>query len=165
MIAGTPQYMSPNKLAQKRSIIGATCSVLAVSCMPCVQDMLLSSRIQLQRLAIDYRQRDSTDSRNQPDVPEWLCRIINKLMAKQVCDRIESADQVAELLLVCLAHLQSPTTSALPAEFAKVKPERSASRFQQLLLGVFVMCCLFVTRNSACHTKLCPMTQTGPSKL
>ncbi len=86
-------------------------------------------------------------------------------MAKQVCDRIESADQVAELLQVCLAHLQSPTTSALPAEFAKVKPERSASRFQQLLLGVFVMCCLSLLAILLVIQNFAPMTQTGPSKL
>jgi hypothetical protein len=78
---------------------------------------------------------------------------------------LRSADQVAELFEVCLAHMQSPTTTALPAGFAKVKPERSSSKFQQPLMGVFVMCCLSLLAILLVIQNVDPTTQTGPSKL
>jgi serine/threonine protein kinase len=46
-----------------------------------------------------------------PDIPEWLCGIINRLISKQASDRYES---VAELLEACLAHTQQPTSVPLP---------------------------------------------------
>jgi len=55
-----------------------------------------------------------------PDIPEWLCAIIGKLMAKQADDRFVSAQQVAELLEDCLAHVQQPSTTPLPAAIATV---------------------------------------------
>ncbi len=54
-----------------------------------------------------------------PDIPEWLCTIIGKLMAKQAKDRFASAQEVATLLEDCLAHVQQPTTTSLPAPVAK----------------------------------------------
>ncbi len=100
-----------------------------------------------------------------PDIPDWLCSIIAKLMAKQACDRFTSAEQVAELFQVCLAHLQSPTTTALPAEFAKVKPERSSSKFQQLLIGVLVMCCLPLLAILLVMQNVDRLAQKGSSKI
>jgi hypothetical protein len=46
--------------------------------------------------------------------------IINKLMAKQANDRFASAQEVAELLEDCLAHVQQPTTTSLPAPVANL---------------------------------------------
>ena len=50
-----------------------------------------------------------------PEIPEWLCRIVAKLMAKRPDDRFQSAHEVAELLEECLAHVQQPTAVPLPA--------------------------------------------------
>lgn len=53
-----------------------------------------------------------------PDVPEWLCSFINKLMSKLASDRFASAEEIAELLERCLAHVQKPTTNELPSQLA-----------------------------------------------
>jgi uncharacterized protein (TIGR03067 family) len=44
-----------------------------------------------------------------PEMPEWLCDIIAKLLAKNPADRFSSAGEVAELLERHLAQAQSPT--------------------------------------------------------
>ena len=49
-----------------------------------------------------------------PDIPDWLCGIIARLLAKHPAERIQSAGEVAELLEQCLAHVQQPTAVPLP---------------------------------------------------
>ena len=51
-----------------------------------------------------------------PSIPEWLERIIQRLLSKSLDDRIPTADHVATLLQKCLAHLQQPTVVELPDE-------------------------------------------------
>ena len=43
-----------------------------------------------------------------PDIPDWLAEIIDKLHAKRPRDRFQSADEVARLLSRHLRHLRSP---------------------------------------------------------
>jgi serine/threonine protein kinase len=50
-----------------------------------------------------------------PDIPQWLVAIIEKLHAKKPEDRFQSAQQVADLLQQCLAHLRQPDAAPLPA--------------------------------------------------
>lgn len=61
-----------------------------------------------------------------PELPEWLCAIVDKLLAKRPEDRFASAAEVAELLGECLAHLQQPSQSLrserLGALVAKASP-------------------------------------------
>ncbi len=49
-----------------------------------------------------------------PDVPEWLCEIIGRLMAKQAEDRFANAKELAALLERCLAHMRAPLINPLP---------------------------------------------------
>jgi hypothetical protein len=53
-----------------------------------------------------------------PDVPPWLEAIIARLTAKDPCRRYQTASEVAGLLERCLAHVQQPLTSPLPAELS-----------------------------------------------
>ena len=48
------------------------------------------------------------------DIPDWLERIVLKLLSKDASDRIATATDVATLLEQCLAHVQQPTTVELP---------------------------------------------------
>ena len=50
-----------------------------------------------------------------PDVPDWLAAIIERLHAKVPEQRFQSAAEVADLLGRCLAHLQEPNTNPLPS--------------------------------------------------
>jgi hypothetical protein len=49
-----------------------------------------------------------------PDIPDWLERIVLKLLEKHADDRLSTALEVAALLEQCLAHVQQPTTVDLP---------------------------------------------------
>lgn len=59
-----------------------------------------------------------------PDIPEWLCAIIDKLLAKKPEDRFQSATEVSELLSRWLAHVQQPNVVPIPERIASV-PGRS----------------------------------------
>ncbi|QEG41713.1 protein kinase domain-containing protein [Roseimaritima ulvae] len=115
-LAGTPQYMSPEQAraetVDSRSDLFSLGSVLYAMCTGHAPFRAESSYSVL-RLITDKEPRPIRELN--PDIPDWLCAIVGKLMSKQACDRFESAEQVAELLEACLAHVQQPTTTPLPA--------------------------------------------------
>ena len=49
-----------------------------------------------------------------PDVPEWLCAIVERLLSKNPANRFSSAEEVASLLAGSLAHVHQPLTVPLP---------------------------------------------------
>ena len=51
-----------------------------------------------------------------PEIPDWLCRIVNRLHAKLPADRYQSANEIAAVLTACLAHVTEPTVHSLPKE-------------------------------------------------
>ncbi len=115
-LAGTPQYMSPEQTraetVDQRSDFFSLGSVMYAMCTGHAPFRAESSYSVL-RLITDKKPRPIREIN--PDVPEWLCALITKLMAKQASDRFASAKEVAELLELCLAHVQQPTTVPLPA--------------------------------------------------
>jgi hypothetical protein len=50
-----------------------------------------------------------------PEVPDWLVAVVERLHAKEPAERFESAAEVAEVLGRYLAHVQHPTVVPLPA--------------------------------------------------
>lgn len=154
VIAGTPQYMSPEQArgeaVDHRSDLFSLGSVLYTAC---------TGRAPFRSEAAYGILRCITDTNPRPireinpDIPDWLCQIIARLMAKHSTDRFQTAAEVAELLEGCLAHLQQPTNVALPsciAEFelasdAAVSPEPTqptdagtANRHQRWLRSLVV---------------------------
>jgi serine/threonine protein kinase len=115
-LAGTPQYMSPEQARAEtvdhRSDLFSLGSVLYAMCTGHAPFRAESSYSVL-RLITDKEPRPIREIN--PDVPEWLCAIISKLMAKKADERFASAQEVAELLEDCLAHVQQPTSGPLPA--------------------------------------------------
>lgn len=125
VIAGTPQYMSPEQARAgtvdgRSDLFGLGCVMYAM----CTgrPPFRADSSYAILRLITDHEPKSIREIN--PDIPEWLCAIIAKLMAKDAKDRYVSAAEVAELLEACLAHLQQPATVALPpkAQFAIGKP-------------------------------------------
>ncbi len=114
-LAGTPQYMSPEQAraetVDNRSDLFSLGSVLYAMCTGHAPFRAESSYSVL-RLITDKEPRPIRDLN--PEIPEWLCAIIGKLMSKQATDRCGSAQELAELLEACLAHVQQPTTTPLP---------------------------------------------------
>jgi len=68
-------------------------------------------------------------------IPAWLEAIVLKLHAKQPNERFASAQQVAGLLEQCLAHVQQPLASPLPA-FCHEQPYRRRTYFATIAAGV-----------------------------
>ncbi len=116
IIAGTPQYMSPEQAGgdavDHRSDLFSLGSVLYAMCTgrpPFRAETMFGV---LRRI----RETPPRPIREiNADVPEWLERIVLKLLSKEAADRIATAIATATLLEQCLAHVQQPTTVKLPA--------------------------------------------------
>ena len=116
VIAGTPQYLSPEQArgeaVDQRSDLFSLGSVLYAMCTGRAPFRAETSYGVLRRIT-DEEPRPIREIN--PEIPEWLCGIVAKLMAKRPDDRFQSAQEVAKLLEECLAHVQQPTAVPLPA--------------------------------------------------
>ena len=115
VIAGTPQYMSPEQArgepVDARSDLFSLGSVLYATCTGRVPFRAETPYGVLRKIT-DNSPRPIQEIN--PLIPEWLCRIIDRLHAKSVVDRFQSAEEVAQLLTQCLAHFTQPTVHELP---------------------------------------------------
>lgn len=118
---GTPHYMSPEQVRGesidgRSDLFGLGC-VMYAACAGHPPFRAETSYAVLRRV---------TDESPRPireinaDVPEWLERIVIKLLAKSADDRFQSAEEVAELLEDCLAHVQQPATVPLTGCIAEL---------------------------------------------
>ncbi len=108
-IAGTPQYMAPEQARGEgidhRADLFSLGSVIYAMCTahsPFRADTTLA----ILRRICDDAPRPISDVN--PDIPDWLAEIIEKLHAKDRERRFQTASEVAELLGRHLAHLQQP---------------------------------------------------------
>lgn len=129
VIAGTPQYMSPEQARGEavdyRSDLFSLGSVLYTACTGRPPFRSEAAYGILRRITDD----DPRPIREiSPDIPDWLCRVINRLMAKHPADRFQSAAELSELLEGCLAHLQQPTHVALPQSLASGSSTATAAQ-------------------------------------
>lgn len=115
IIAGTPQYMSPEQarggsVDARSDLFGLGCVLYAM----CTgrPPFRADNSYAILRLVTD--EEPSLIREINPDIPDWLCAVIAKLMSKNADDRYASAAEVAELLGACLAHVQQPTSVRLP---------------------------------------------------
>ena len=115
IIAGTPQYMSPEQAngdaVDHRSDLFSLGAVLYAMCTgrpPFRADTTFGILRRIRETAPRPIREIN------PEIPEWLERIVMKLLAKDVVERISSAAEVATLLEQSLAHVQQPTSVDLP---------------------------------------------------
>lgn len=140
MLAGTPQFMSPEqtraeKVDQKSDLFSLG-SVMYAMCTGRVPFRAESSYAVLRQIS-DSSPRPIREIN--PDVPDWLCGVIERLMAKAPEDRFESAAEVADLLQHCIAHVQQPNENALP-ESVTPQIETSAKKDVGVRKRVTVLC-------------------------
>jgi serine/threonine protein kinase len=112
---GTPHYMSPEQVRGeaidvRSDLFGLGC-VLYAMCTGHPPFRAETSYAVLRRITDDPARPIRELNAN---IPEWLERIVMKLLSKSPTDRFDSAEEVAELLEDCLAHVQHPTTTPLP---------------------------------------------------
>ena len=126
VIAGTPQYMSPEQArgepVDHRTDLFSLGCVLYATCTGRSPFRAESSYGVLRKIC-DSEPRAVCELN--PAVPNWLARIIHRLLSKDPARRYGSAAEVAAMLEQCLAHVQQPTTVSLPAEL--VEPGRGWS--------------------------------------
>ena len=112
---GTPQYMSPEQAAGEqvdaRSDLFSLGSVLYTMCTGRPPFRAETSLGVLRRIT-DVEPRPIREIN--PNIPEWLSSLVARLMSKSPEDRFVNANEVAELLKQCLAHVQQPTAVPLP---------------------------------------------------
>jgi serine/threonine-protein kinase len=175
VIAGTPQYMSPEQARGEQVdhrtdlfSLGTVLYTIFAGHSP----FRAESAMAVLRRVCDDTPRPLREVN--PTVPEWLEAFIAKLHAKQPTDRFENAVKVASLLQGTIAHIQQPTLFPLPDEIARlVKPPikpRSSRQFGLALVAVAVaagvaMTVLALPRTNATTEKIVTtITQESPTR-
>lgn len=115
VIAGTPQYMSPEQAKGEpidhRSDLFSLGSVLYAMCTG-HPPFRAESTLAILRRICDTPARPVYELNS--SIPDWLWRLIANLLDKNPGRRIGSAKEVAEILSQCLAHVQQPASVGLP---------------------------------------------------
>jgi len=119
---GTPQYMSPEQASGQsvdaRSDLFSLGSTLYTMCTGRPPFRAESSFGVMKRISDEA----ATPVRElNPDMPEWLVLVIEKLMAKEMAERFDSAAEVHELFAACLSHAQQPANFQLPPQLLAKK--------------------------------------------
>ena len=135
VIAGTPQYMSPEQArgepVDARSDLLSLGSVLYTAC---------TGRVPFRADSPYGVLRKITDNMPRPIreinalIPVWLSRVVDRLLAKSTVERFQSAEEVARVLVQCLAHHTEPTVHDLPDELSEPRKRRKRS------LGMLIGC-------------------------
>jgi serine/threonine protein kinase len=109
VLAGTPQYMAPEQACGEsvdyRADLFSLGSVLYSMCTG-HSPFRAETTVAVLRRICDGSPRPVREVN--PDIPEWLARIIHKLLSKRPSDRYGSAEEVARLLAEHLAQVQHP---------------------------------------------------------
>lgn len=144
VIAGTPQYMSPEQAhgdaIDHRSdlfSLGSLMYFMLTGRSPFRAETTMGV---LNRIAND---RPKSLRAVNPDVPSWLEDIVSALLEKRPDERMQSAGEVGELLDGWLAHLQQPATIAPPRTTTK-QTDRRRHLLTGAALGMLVWCGWFV---------------------
>jgi serine/threonine protein kinase len=127
VVAGTPQYMAPEQtrgevvdhmadLFSLGSVLYAMCTGRPPFCASTAMGVL--------RRVSDDTPRSIKELN--PEIPDWLVAIVDKLHAKDPADRFQSANEVAELLNQHLAQLQQASWTPMPAAPTAKAPARAA---------------------------------------
>ncbi|HEY2251223.1 MAG TPA: protein kinase, partial [Planctomycetaceae bacterium] len=140
IIAGTPQYMSPEQargegLDHRSDLFSLGCVLYEMATG--VSPFKAESTIATLRRLMDEPPRPLAS--HSPELPHWFVQIVERLLEKDPSRRFGSATEVSELLAGCLAHLQQPATVPLPAGLALAPTTNRRPFPSSLKRGVFVM--------------------------
>ena len=129
VIAGTPQYMSPEQTRGEQVdhltdlfSLGTVLYTLLAGHSPFRAETAMG----VLRRVCDDTPRSLSEINS--SVPRWLEGFIAKLHSKEPSQRFESAAIVANLLKQCVAHVQQPTQVQLPTEVRSLTDHSSRIR-------------------------------------
>lgn len=141
LIAGTPQYMSPEQArgdaVDTSSDLFSLGSVLYAMCTgraPFRADTTYG----ILRRVIDETPCDILPLN--PEIPSWLAGYVQQLMSKSSTERSATADEVADTLMKCVAHVQQPHANQLPPAIQQLDESRNAAR--RWLVALAIACLL-----------------------
>jgi serine/threonine protein kinase len=121
-VTGTPQYMSPEQArgqpVDHRSDLFSLGAVLYTMCTG-RSPFRAETTVAVLRRVCDDVPRPIREVN--PDIPEPLVSIIDRLLAKDPNERFQTAQEVSDLLMGYLAHLQDPT-NVPPPEASSIRP-------------------------------------------
>ncbi|HMF16835.1 MAG TPA: protein kinase [Gemmataceae bacterium] len=150
MISGTPQYMAPEQARgaalDHRADLFSLGGVLYAACTGRPPFRAPSTLAVLHRVCEDTP-RDVQELN--PEIPDWLVKIIDTLHAKDPEERFQSAAEVAELLEQHLAHLENPELVRPPRLILPRRPGRRGSRRRWRLVAWAAVLLVLVT-GAAC---------------
>jgi serine/threonine protein kinase len=143
MIAGTPQYMSPEQARGKpldaRSDIyslGALLYALATGRPPIPGGSAIEVLQQIGE--VDPTPVYEINER----YPKWFHGLVMSLMAKETSQRVGATEDVVQLLRGCLSHARSPHQAALPESIGR--QERTTGSRLLRLFGLVIACAVGV---------------------
>jgi hypothetical protein len=114
--AGTPMFMSPEQARggplDHRSDLFSLGSVLYTMCTGRPPFRAATSMAVLKRVC---EETPTPIRETNPEIPDWLVAVVEKLHAKDPASRFQSAAEVANVLARQLAHVQHPSVIPLPA--------------------------------------------------
>ncbi|QEF96995.1 Serine/threonine-protein kinase PrkC [Stieleria maiorica] len=135
-LAGTPEYMSPEQARGEtidhRTDLFSLGSVLYAMCTghpPYTSDSCYG----VLRRIVEESPRPI--SQFNPDVPDWMCQLVARLMEKDRDRRMGSASIVAKTLRQCLNHLHDPR-HRLPQELL---PKRQRAWHRAIIAILFLI--------------------------
>src|SRR5262249_44703916 len=122
-VAGTPSFMSPEQAEGRpvdyRSDLFSLGSVLYAMCTGRAPFRAGTSMGVLKRVC---EEPPTPVRETNPEVPDWLAGVVEKLHARDRTARYQSAAEVAEVLGRHLAHVQHPSVLPLPAAPSPLSP-------------------------------------------
>src|SRR5580693_7954805 len=140
VIAGTPQYMSPEQakgepLDGRSDLFSLGCVLyeIATGVSPFRSDSALATM----RRLVDESPL-ALASLN-PELPPWFIAIVDRLLEKDPARRFGSAREVSELLGGCLAHIQQPASVPLPSPLQATPSADQAKSKRFHPKGVLIM--------------------------
>ncbi len=162
VVAGTPQYMAPEQTrgepVDHRADLFSLGSVLYAMCTGHPPFRASGTMAVLKRVGEDTPRPIREIN---PEIPDWLAEIIERLHAKNPAERFQSASEVADFLGQHLAYLQRPESVPLPARTRKqtgapAQLKRHGRRWAAAAAGLFVVLCGMGLTEGAGVTKLVP---------
>ena len=142
VLAGTPQYMSPEQArgerVDQRSDLFSLGSVLYTLCTGRPPFRSETSYGVLRKIT-DSTPRPIREIN--PDIPDWLVQLIETLQEKDPEERLQSAEEIADLLEQCLAHLQQPESQPLP-EVLNRRKVKVTRRWKFVAIASICVACL-----------------------
>ena len=136
VIAGTPQYMAPEQASgdaiDERADLFSLGSVLYTMLAGHAPFRANTAMGVLKRLC-DHAPRSIREIN--PDTPDWLMLIVNRLHAKRASDRFGSATEVAALLEKGLAAMQSGPAMQGPVRWPSKAPSKAVGANSTALEG------------------------------